>query len=96
MFLVRLIAGELDSSQTGSNFYMAYRASIPQRGGHVDDPVPFPQPTTVTLASAMSPANFKIQDRYEQLGSGMNLLASLTSVAKESASIFRIMCERWI
>ena len=34
--------------------------------------------------------------RYVQHGSGMNLLASLTNVAKESASIFRIMCERWI
>ena len=56
--------------------------------------MPFPQPTTV--ASAMCPANFKTLDRYAQLGSDMNLLASLTSVAKESASIFRIMCERWI
>jgi hypothetical protein len=34
--------------------------------------------------------------RHVVQGSSMNLLASLTNVAKQSASIFRIMCERWI
>ena len=34
--------------------------------------------------------------RYVVQGSTMNLQETLTNLAKESASIFRIMCERWI
>ena len=33
--------------------------------------------------------------RYTQHDSSMNLLASWTNAAKESASIFRMMCARW-
>jgi hypothetical protein len=64
--------------------------------GRADDPVPVSAARDRHSGVPKSPANFNILDRHAQLGSGMNLLASLTNVAKESASIFRIMCERWI
>jgi hypothetical protein len=64
--------------------------------GRADDPGTVSAPRDRHSGVPKSPANFNILDRHAQLGSGMNLLASLTNVAKESASIFRIMCERWI
>lgn len=85
MFLVEgWIAAELDWGQMGNS-----------RGAWTIL-CPFPQPTTVTLASAKSPANSRHGAVYAQLGSGRNFAASFTSVAKQSASIFRMMCARWI
>jgi hypothetical protein len=94
MFLVEdQIVGELD---------WVWRAptsirrpdSIKSRG-RADHPVHVSVAHALTLGSA-KPCELQDTSRYAQLGAGMNLVASLTNVAKESASIFRIMCERWI
>ena len=51
----------------------------------------------VTHAPCMSwmARGFKIKGHYSY-AQHVNLAVSLTNVAKESASIFRIMCARWI
>jgi hypothetical protein len=61
-----------------------------------DDPVPVSAAHDRHSGIRLSPANFKIAGRYAKLGSGRNFAASFTSVAKQFASIFRMMRARWI